>query len=113
MKVILAEQLFRWMDEHNIHSVTKEQLEKFSAVPNPDGDFGRGAIHALKYTIHQIQNNLAMWETTPLLACATCKYLQPDVDVCLCEQSMRYAKFVDRMMNCEKWSYIKDESNNS
>ena len=101
--IIQTEQLYKWMDDHNIHSVTKEQLDRFAHEPNPDGDFGRGVIHALKFTMHQIQNNLMMWETTPMMACATCRYMQPDVEVCCCEESEKYSKFVDRMMTCERW----------
>ena len=101
--IIQTEQLFKWMDDHNINAVTREQLGQFAHEPNPDGDFGRGVIHGLKYVMNQIQSNLTMWETATLAACATCRHLQPDVDVCCCEQSEKYAKFVDRMMTCERW----------
>ena len=106
--IIETEKLFKWMGDHNIHAVSKEQLMRFAVEPNHDGDFGRGAIHALKYTMHQIRNYLEMWETTPLLACATCDYLQPDVDVCLCEKSENCNKFVDRMMTCKEWIHEED-----
>lgn len=110
--IIQTEQLYKWMDDHNIHAVTREQLNRFAHEPNKEGDFGRGVIYALKSLNLLINERLNVWETTPLLACATCKYLQPDVEVCCCESSEKYTKFVDRMTSCERWEYTKGERNN-
>lgn len=107
--IIQTEPLFRWMADHNIQSVSREQLEKFAHEPKQTDDFREGVVFALKYLVQHCKSRLDIWQGTTLGECATCDYLEPEVEVCCCEESDKYAKFVTKTMTCERWKQIGKE----
>ena len=101
--IIETEKLFKWMDDHNIHSVTKDQLMRFSHERSSN-DFERGVIAAYKMLVVVLNTRIALLEKPETIKqCGNCDYLQPDVDVCLCERSENCNKFIDKLMVCQEW----------
>ena len=111
MRIINADQLFRHMDSHNWHSMTRDQLESFvqDLDLNQLDEYPFGFLDALDEVKRQCSEiRKAMMNAVQI--CKTCRWWAPTEEVCCCEKSNHCADFTVGFESCECWERDKRDA---
>jgi len=109
-RVIYADDLFRFMDEHNFQTIGRDRLEAFAKRMDWSDQYRNGYLDGVSEASRRIET-IIKEVSQGARTCKSCEWYAPSENVCCNEDSIYGMKYMYPTERCGKWTLSKETGN--